>query len=252
MGRHRIQRGGAADDQDAALAAAFQTLTTDNQQTAPSRQFIDDAVMARSPRPQQQRKRGGYDTDRRQGDVPVPSRPDPILHASRAFQDATKQDEIATVMQRDLTNMVHKIRDAVQRSVGNIESAKKVSEINDVLVGFANEAMQIIIKLSSAFYNVIVQMRDLNRELDGLNRQLSDTALIGQVSRLEGRIRNNLVALRKEFEESVKKISTYAGPEVNNIVGQAVRSMAEAIDRSSDLSRVITAQQAAAAAPPRQ
>ena len=49
--------------------------------------------------------------------------------------------------------------------------------------------------------------------------------------------------LRKQFEDSVRKISSYAGPDVSNIVNRAIQSMTDVIERSGELYKVV--QQAA-------
>ena len=100
-------------------------------------------------------------------------------------------------LEDDLKNMVKSIRE-VQTTIGTIDSSKKVSEVNESLVN-ANDSMTIIIKLSDTFYTVISHMKDLNKELEGLNRQTASNPIAATVGSLDARIRGNMKELRKQL-----------------------------------------------------
>ena len=80
-----------------------------------------------------------------------------------------------------------------------------MSEVNESQVNFANDSMTIIIK-SDTFYTVISHMKDLNKELEGLNRQSASNPIAATVGSLDARIRGNIKELRKQFEDSVRDI----------------------------------------------
>ena len=159
----------------------------------------------------------------------------------RNSKDYPQGDAVVSKLEDDLKNMVKSIRE-VQTTIGTIDSSKKVSEVNESLVN-ANDSMTIIIKLSDTFYTVISHMKDLNKELEGLNRQTASNPIAATVGSLDARTRGNMKELRKQFEDSVRKISSYAGPDVSNIVNRAIQSMTDVIERSGKLYKVV--QQAA-------
>ena len=165
-----------------------------------------------------------------------------MLRNSKDYPQVAKGDAVVSKLEDDLKNMVKSIRVVVQKTIGTIDSSKKVSEVNESLVN-ANDSMTIIIKLSDTFYTVISHMKDLNKELEGLNRQTASNPIAATVGSLDARTRGNMKELRKQFEDSVRKISSYAGPDVSNIVNRAIQSMTDVIERSGELYKVV--QQAA-------
>ena len=86
-----------------------------------------------------------------------------MLRNSKDYPQVAKGDAVVSKLEDDLKNMVKSIREVVQKTIGTIDSSKKVSEVNESLV-IANDSMTIIIKLSDTFYTVISHMKDLNKE----------------------------------------------------------------------------------------
>jgi len=168
---------------------------------------------------------------------------DPVLRGSKDYPQVVKGDTVVSKLEDDLKTMVKSIREVVQKTIGNIESSDKISKVNESLVNFANDSMTIIIKLSDTFYTVISHMKELNKELENLNRQTASNPIAATVGSLDARIRGNMKELRKQFEDSVRKISSYAGPEVSNIVNRAIQSMTDVIERSGELYKVVQQQQ---------
>ena len=240
----RRQKGGGVDDDDHALSAAFDAINKSNGSSGPVVAAAKDPI-AYAEKAVTKPPRNKPDKPDKPAWSPPPARQlDPVLRGSKDYPQVAKGDNLVSKLDDDLKKMVRSIRDVVQKTIGNIDSSKKVSEVNDSLVNFANDSMTIIIKLSDTFFSVISHMKELNKELDTLNRQIANNPIATQVGSLDARIRNNMKELRKQFEDSVRKISSYAGPEVSNIVNRAIQSMQDAIERSGDLYKVVQSAQA--------
>ena len=245
------QRGGGTSAADDALESAFSNKMNDDagrRTSAPVDGAIEYALKARS-NPAVDSTKSEKNSDRRawsdvsRRDLRRADRDvqDPVLRQSQPYGEAVRQNDVVSKMQSDMAAMVKSIQEAVRRTIGNIDSARKVSEVNERLVDFANESMTIVVRLSENLYTVISHMKELNAELDALNRQLVDSPLAAQVGRLDEKIQRNMKDLRTQFETAVKKVSPYAGPELSNIVGRAVQNMQQVIEQSNSLQAAMVA-----------
>ena len=231
------QKGGSGDGSgdDSALAGALDAIIGSDPAAAPKDDAIKYATRAaQKPVPPAAVRSPPVEKYRPQPREQV----DPVLRGSAVYPHVVKGDTVVSKLEDDLKTMVKSIREVVQKTIGNIESSDKISKVNESLVNFANDSMTIIIKLSDT-YTVISHMKELNKELENLNRQTASNPIATTVGSLDARIRGNMKELRKQFEESVRKISSYAGPEVSNIVNRAIQSMTDVIERSGELYKVV-------------
>lgn len=180
-----------------------------------------------------------YERPKQQHRQPMQAWLDPKPNRAMSSPRLDVSDEAIGDLKKDLSKMISQIRSAVQRSIGNIDNAKKISEVNDSLVKFASESMQVVIKLSASFYEVINHMQVLSKELDALNDQMVNNPMANTVQQLDDKVKTSLQKLHDEFASSVRKIAPYASGEVNALIAQAASSMNVVLKQSRDLNNVV-------------